>query len=220
MLLLLSSMALAAPHFGVMAGGGAIGGEADGRTYTSFSPLLAGTVDWRFGPVETWIGLSGSGFVVPYEDNVVPAALLQGEIGLGLGNPTLSGGVYLGAGLSGGEGGLYGRLMFPGPTWAPRLGGELRAFHLGNADASGMVLLLRGEFGSDEPRRRPHRRGPPSGPPRGPPPGPPTAPPPSEPPPPPEPSGPPPEPPAPTTSSPSAPPDDQPPVQHDDPYGE
>lgn len=190
MLLFLATTAFATPHFGLMAGGGVIGGRADdGRSYSSFSPVFAGTVDWRFGFVETWLGLSGTGFVAPYGGEVVPAALLQGELGLGLGSPTLSGGVYIGAGLSGGEGGVYGRLMFPGPTWAPRLGAEFRGFHLGTTSASGMSLMLRAELGeSHRPPRRPP--GPPAGRPQ----------------PPPEPPPPPPEPPP------------EPPVQHDDPY--
>ena len=148
MLLFLASHALAAPSFGVGAGAGVIGGvSAADRQYSSFSPVLAGTVDWRFAWVEVWLGMSGTAFVAPYGDDVVPAALLQGEVGLGLGSRTASAGVFLGAGLSGGEGGLYGRLMFDGPTWAPRLGGEFRAFHLGTVDASGVELLLRAEFG-------------------------------------------------------------------------
>lgn len=154
MVLLLLASALAAPHFGAMAGAGVIGGVApNGQGYSSFSPVIAGSVDWRFGIVEAWVGLSGSGFVAPYHGDVVPAALLQGEFALGLGSPMLSGGVFLGAGLSGGEGGFYGRLMFPGPAWAPRLGAEARTFHLGATDSSGIVLLLRGEFGTEPTHR-------------------------------------------------------------------
>lgn len=172
MLLLLVATAFAAPSFGAMAGVGVISGEAgNGRDYASYSPVLAGTVDWRFAWVETWLGLSGTGFVAPYGSGSVPAALLQGEFGLGLGSRTASAGIFFGAGLSGGEGGLYGRVMFPGPTWAPRLGGELRAFHLGATDSSGAALLLRAEFGGG-------RRGPRPPPPPEPPPPPPEPPPP------------------------------------------
>jgi len=147
MVLALLSTALAAPTFGLMVGGGIIGGDSSRGAYTSASPVFAGTVDWRFAYVETWLGLSLTGFVAPYKGDEVPAALFQGEWGLGLGNPNISGGVFLGAGLSGGEGGLYGRLLFPGPAWAPRLGAEARVFHLGGTDSSGAALLLRGEFG-------------------------------------------------------------------------
>ena len=156
MLLLWASTAFAAPTFAAMAGGGVITGETADRGYASWSPMLAGSVDWRFAWVEAWLGISGSGFVYPNRhEEAVPAALLQGEFGLGLGGPMASGGVYFGAGLSGGEGGFYGRLMFPGPGWAEKLGGELRAFHLGQSDAGGVVLLLRAEFGASA------RRGPP-----------------------------------------------------------
>lgn len=146
-MLALIATALAAPSFGVMVGAGFIGGESPRGAYSSASPVLAGTVDWRFAFVETWLGLSATAFMAPYDGEIVPAALLQGEVGLGLGNPNLSGGVFLGAGLSGGEGGLYGRALFPGPSWAPRLGGELRLFHLGTTDSAGAVLLARAEFG-------------------------------------------------------------------------
>ncbi|MSQ00352.1 MAG: hypothetical protein EXR71_00490 [Myxococcales bacterium] len=147
MLLLLATFAAAAPSFGVFVGGGVIGGETGRGEYLSGSPMLGGTMDWRFAYVETWLGLSASGFVAPYRGGDVPAALLQGEVGLGFGNPNASGGVYVGAGVSGGEGGLYARALFPGPRWAPRLGGEVRAFHLGTTDSSGAVFLLRAEFG-------------------------------------------------------------------------
>ncbi len=147
-MLLLVASAFASPSFAALAGGGVISGTADDRReYSSMSPMLAATVDWRFAWVEAWLGVSATGFVAPDGDGVVPAALLQGEVGLGLGNPVSSAGIFFGSGLSGGEGGVYGRLMFPGPGWAPRLGGELRAFHLGETNSSGMVFLLRAELG-------------------------------------------------------------------------
>lgn len=156
MLLLLATTALAEPTYGAMVGGGMIAGEARGQGYASWSPMVAGTIDWRFAWVEAWVGLSGSGFVaVDRHEDPVPAALLQGEVGVGLGSPTASAGIYMGAGLSGGEGGFYGRVSFPGPTWARRVGGELRAFHLGQFDASGVVLMARAEFGGEGGRRPP-----------------------------------------------------------------
>jgi hypothetical protein len=156
MILLLVHLATAAPTYAALAGGGVITGESGDRSYASWSPMVAGTVDWRFAFVETWLGLSGSGFVAPNRhDDPVPAALLQGEFGLGLGSPVASAGAFFGAGLSGAEGGLYGRVMFDGPAWAQRLGGELRAFHLGQSDAGGVVLFLRAEFGPADRRRPP-----------------------------------------------------------------
>jgi hypothetical protein len=156
MLLLLATHALAAPTYAAMVGGGMIGGESAGQGYASWSPVVAGSVDWRFAWVEVWVGLSGTGFLaLDGKQNEVPAALLQGEFGVGLGSPTASAGVYLGAGLSGGEGGFYGRFSLPGPSWASRLGGELRAFHLGQFDATGFVLMARAEFGEGSSKRPP-----------------------------------------------------------------
>lgn len=153
MLLFVVATAFAGPSFAVMGGGGVISGVADdGREYSSTSPVLAATVDWRFAWVEAWVGVSATGLVAPEGDGIIPAALLQGEVGLGLGNPVSSAGIFFGSGLSGGEGGVYGRLMFPGPGWASRLGGELRAFHLGATNSSGAAFLLRAELG--ELRRR------------------------------------------------------------------
>ncbi len=165
MLLFLATVAAAAPSFGVFVGGGVIGGETNRGEYVSGAPMFGGTVDWRFAYVETWVGLSASAFVAPYRGGEVPAALLQGEVGLGFGNPNASGGVYVGAGLSGGEGGVYARALFPGPAWAPRLGGEVRAFHLGTTNSSGAVLLVRAEFGGKRRSARPPPRGPPPSPP-------------------------------------------------------
>ncbi len=149
MLPLILGVALAAPTYSLMAGGGVVTGESAEHSYASWSPVVAGSADWRFGWVEAWLGVSASGFIAPNrQEQNVPAALLQGEFGLGLGTPQSSAGLFFGAGLSGGEGGFYGRVMFPGPPWASRLGGELRAFHLGRFGAGGLVLLLRAEFGS------------------------------------------------------------------------
>jgi hypothetical protein len=155
----LAALALAAPSAGVMVGAGlANGPQAGGGSYASAGPLFAGTLDWRFGPVETFIGASASGLVAPEGDGVAPIALLQGEFGFGFGNPMLSGGFYFGAGLSGGEGGLYGRVTVPTAeagraAWARRIGGELRIFRLGESNASVLAVLVRAELGNERSRR-------------------------------------------------------------------
>ncbi len=166
MLAALAALALAAPSTGVIAGAGIASGPlAGGGEFASVGPILGGTLDWRFGPVQAFLGATASGLVAPDGEAVVPIALLQGEAGFGFGSPLLNAGFYFGAGLSGGEGGFYGRLSVPTEgdglvPWAQRLGGELRVFRLGASNASVVALFLRAEVA---PRRRP--RGPPPPPP-------------------------------------------------------
>lgn len=166
MVLALLSLALASPSSGVIAGAGIASGPLEGGgEFASVGPILGGTLDWRFGPVQAFIGASASGLVAPSGSAVVPIALLQGEAGFGFGSPMASGGFYFGAGLSGGEGGFYGRVTVPTDgsgalPWAQRLGGELRVFRLGASNASVVAMFLRAEVG--EQRRR---RGPPPPPP-------------------------------------------------------
>ncbi len=173
-LLLAVSAAFASPRAGLLLGGGIASGPQDGGgAYASIGPILAGTLDWRFGPVEWFLGASATGLVAPYgTDSVVPIALFQGEAGLGFGSPVASGGFYFGAGLSGGEGGFYGRFTVPTSStgsfaWARRMGGELRFSRMGASDADVIAFLFRAETGGERPRPR---RGPPEPPPPPPPP--------------------------------------------------
>lgn len=178
---MLASLALCAalaapPRVGIALGPAVGGGDSALGPYLTAAPAGALTVTWPFGPFEAWVGASASGLVGPYGDDLIPAALIQGELGLGVGGRGGSAGFYAGNGFPGPIAGFYGRVMLPGSGWARRMGVEGRLFQTAVTDSTGFALMFRVEPGRDRAEeRRGARRSPPRRPPPGPPPPPPDA---------------------------------------------
>jgi hypothetical protein len=143
---LLVGAALARPPQLGLALGPVVGGGTSTRgTYFSAAPATAVSVTWHLGALESWLGGSASLLVAAQGDDVVPAALLQGELGLGVGGTAAGGGIYGGNGLSGPIVGLYARATLPRRDWLGRLGLESRLFYARGTDTAGLALLLRVE---------------------------------------------------------------------------
>jgi len=145
-------------------------GTSTNGSYVSFAPAGALTVTYPVGPLESWVGVSGSLLLAGQGDHVVPASLLQAEVGAGLGGRLASGGVYVGIGYPGPILGLYGRTLFPSASTLEWMGLEGRLFETPATDSTGIALLFRVEPGAGGAHRRPVRRRPPPGPPPPPPP--------------------------------------------------
>jgi len=143
---LLVGAALARPPQLGLALGPVVGGGTSTRgTYFSAAPATAVSLTWHLGPLESWVGASGSLLMAGRGDEVVPAALLQGELGVGIGGAAAGGGLYGANGLSGPMVGLYARATMPRRDWLGRLGLESRLFYAQGTDSTGLALLLRVE---------------------------------------------------------------------------
>lgn len=153
---LLVGTALAGPpQLGLALGPVVGGGTSTYGDYFSAAPATAVTVTWHLGPFETWVGASGSLLLAGSGDDVVPASLLQGEVGVGLGGRALGAGIYGGNGLPGPIVGLYARGTVPGRGWVRRMGLEARLFGTQATATSGFALLVRVEPGRGRPERPP-----------------------------------------------------------------
>jgi hypothetical protein len=118
------------PQLGLSLGPVVGGGTSTRGTYFSAAPATAVSVTWHLGALESWLGGSASLLMAAQGDDVVPAALLQGELGLGLSGPIV---------------GLYARATLPRRDWLGRLGLESRLFYARGTDTTGLALLLRVE---------------------------------------------------------------------------
>ncbi len=157
---LLVGTALAAPpRLGLAIGPVMGGGTSTHGSYFSAAPAANVTVTWHLGPFESWVGASGSLLLAGYGDEVIPASLLQGEIGVGFGGEAVGAGFYGGSGFPGPILGVYGRATLPGDGWVRRIGVESRLFHTRVTDSVGLAVLLRVEPGFDDRGER-RRRGP------------------------------------------------------------
>lgn len=153
---LLVGTALAGPpQLGLALGPVVGGGTSTYGDYFSAAPATAVTVTWHLGPFETWVGASGSLLLAGSGDDVVPASLLQGEVGVGFGGRALGAGVYGGNGLPGPIVGLYARGTVPGRGWVRRMGLEARLFGTQATASTGLALLVRIEPGRGRPERPP-----------------------------------------------------------------
>ncbi|MDP2310361.1 MAG: hypothetical protein Q8P18_30370 [Pseudomonadota bacterium] len=143
---LLFGAALAAPPQLSLAVGPAVGGgESTRGSFVTVAPISALTVGWRFGPLDSWIGVSGSLLMAGSGDDVVPASLLQGELGIGLGGPGLGGGIYGGNGWPGAIWGLYARATLPRTDWMHRVGLESRLFFTEATNSTAVAVMVRME---------------------------------------------------------------------------
>ena len=153
-LLLLAPALAASPRVGLAVGPAIGGGTAPRGEYFTAAPAGAATITWNLGPFESWVGASGSLLMAGYADGVIPASLLQGELGIGLGSRAFGGGVYVGNGFPGPLYGLYGRGMLPGTGWVDQIGVETRLFHTTVTESTALAVMLRVEPGpGDRPRR-------------------------------------------------------------------
>lgn len=143
---LLVGAALARPPQLSLAAGPAVGGgESTRGSFLTVAPISTLTVGWHFGPLDSWVGVSGSLLLAGQGDAVVPASLLQGEVGLGLGGPGLGGGVYGGNGWPGPVWGFYARATLPRAGWLHRVGLESRVFFTEATHSSAVAVMLRVE---------------------------------------------------------------------------
>jgi hypothetical protein len=143
---LLFGAALARPPQLSLAVGPAVGGgESTRGAFITVAPISTLTVGWHFGPLDSWVGVSGSLLMAGVGDQVVPASLLQGEVGLGLGGPGLGGGIYGGNGWPGPVWGFYARATLPRAGWLHRVGLESRLFFTEATHSSAVAVLLRVE---------------------------------------------------------------------------
>ncbi len=131
------------PQLSLMAGPVVGSGTSSLGTYFSAAPATAITLTWNLGPLESWLGASGSLLMAGSGEDVVPASLLQGEVGVGLGGAGFAGGVYGGNGLPGPVMGLYARGSVKRHGWLKRIGLESRLFYTEATGSTGLALLLR-----------------------------------------------------------------------------
>ncbi|MDP2314605.1 MAG: hypothetical protein Q8P41_17005 [Pseudomonadota bacterium] len=146
LLTLLFGAAFARPPQLSLAIGPAIGGGESARgTWFTAAPATAVAITWHLGPLESWVGASGSLLMAGVGDAVVPSSLLQGELGLGLGGAGFGAGLYGGNGYPGSIVGLYARATVPRPGWMHRVGLESRLFYTAETDSTGLSLMVRVE---------------------------------------------------------------------------
>lgn len=152
---LLFGAAFARPPQLSLAVGPAVGaGESTRGSFITVAPITALTVAWHFGPIDSWVGLSGSLLMAGSGADVVPASLLQGELGLGLGGPGLGGGIYGGNGWPGAIWGLYARATLPRVDWISRVGVESRLFYTEATRSTGVAVMVRVEPAWPDAERR------------------------------------------------------------------
>lgn len=143
---LLFGAALAGPpQLGLAVGPAVGGGESTRGTFVTVAPISAVTLGWNFGPLDSWVGVSASALMAGAGDGVVPASLLQGELGIGLGGRGLAGGIYGGNGWPGPVWGLYARGTLPRADWLHRMGLESRLFFTEATHSMAVAVMLRVE---------------------------------------------------------------------------
>ncbi len=144
--MLLLGAALAAPQGALALGGALSSGYDHGRAYTSYSPMVAGELKNRFGPIEGWVGFSFSGLLASEWGTRSLSAPAQLELGLGFGNSNFSLGGMWGIGAGGTLYGGYAQAMFPVKKQAQVFGIEGRIFMLPAQDDLAAALLVRTEW--------------------------------------------------------------------------
>lgn len=170
MLLTLITLTLAAPQVAVSAGPafarGTDWGTYPSAGYSTYGPMVSGTVNWNFGPLHTFAGSSVTGLLASSRLDPYPASLISADFGIGLGSQMFGIGLYGGWGFPRSLSGVYTQVTLP--TDAGRMGGELRVFSTGNIDLAGMAVMFRWEPDM-QPYRDPPRPPPPPPPPEPPP---------------------------------------------------
>ncbi|HND29969.1 MAG TPA: hypothetical protein PKY30_09930 [Myxococcota bacterium] len=145
-MILLLSAALAAPQGALALGGALSSGYDHGSAYTSYSPMLAGELENRFGPIEGWVGFSLSGLLSSEWGTRSLSAPAQLELGLGFGNSNFSLGGLCGVGVGGTLFGGYAQAMFPVKKQSRVFGVEGRIFMLPAQEDLAAALLIRTEW--------------------------------------------------------------------------
>src|SRR4051794_35900197 len=99
--LLLGTAFASPPQLSVGAGPALARGEGPRGRYVSAAPAVALDVTWHLGAFESWLGGSGSLLLADTHAGLVPSALVDAELGLGVGGRVAGAGVYAGNGLPG-----------------------------------------------------------------------------------------------------------------------
>ncbi len=145
-MILLLSIAMAAPQGALALGGALSSGYDHDRAYTSYTPMFAGELENHFGPIEGWVGFSFSGLLASEWGKRSLSAPAQLELGVGFGSSNFSIGGLWGIGVGGTLFGGYAQAMFPVKKKAQVFGIEGRIFMLPAQEDIAAALLVRTEW--------------------------------------------------------------------------